>query len=90
MLCLEEKALAEMSNDSPAAMVAASQRDASVSPPSEPSGHSHTHRERNNNHRTRGSNDGKKNGGARGSGSGGSNRREGGRGSGGAQPTQVQ
>ncbi|XP_060181522.1 glycine-rich cell wall structural protein-like [Lycium barbarum] len=80
-LCLEEKALAERNDDSPAAMVAASHREFDDSASLDNSSHSH-HIRGKNNHKNRGSGGGKKNGGGRGSGGGGGNHRGGGRSSG--------
>ncbi|XP_060178220.1 uncharacterized protein LOC132608160 [Lycium barbarum] len=77
-LCLEEKALAEMHDDSPSAMMANSQREFDDSTPMEHSGRAHHHRGKNN-HKNRGSSGGKNNGGGRGSGSGNAHRRHGGR-----------
>ncbi|XP_060200746.1 uncharacterized protein LOC132629018 [Lycium barbarum] len=80
-LCLKEKALAEMHDDSPKAMVDASQREFDDSASLENLSHSHHHRGKNN-HKNRGSGGGKKAGGGRGSGGGSGSRRVGGRGSG--------
>lgn len=81
MLCLEEKALADMSDDSPAALVASSPREFSTSPYRENSSYS-SHPAGKTNNKNKGSDGGgKKNGGGRGSGGTGNHRRSGGRGS---------
>ncbi|XP_060182755.1 uncharacterized protein LOC132612657 [Lycium barbarum] len=76
-LCLEEKALAEMNDDSPAAMVAASHREFDDSASLDNSSHSHHNRGKNN-HKNRGS------------GGGGGNRHGSGRSSGETQQVPVQ
>ncbi|XP_048494297.1 uncharacterized protein LOC125494659 [Beta vulgaris subsp. vulgaris] len=73
-LCLEEKALAEMTDDAPTAMVATTPQDFDDSS----SSHGQAHQSRNNNSINKNGNKKKTGGGGRGSGRGGGNRRGGG------------